>query len=112
MGVEDIMVEPSVDVHEGILELEKLFIGSKSENFFPVLIINNDTKFRLNFKKLIETQEFSYKKYIGNRVKVFGKSDILRGHSRINVDSMDFLDHNNDSNETSKDGDGIVGGAV
>ena len=106
------MVDPSVHVHEGILELEKLFIGSKSENFYPVLIINSDNKYRLNFKKLIETKEFSYKNYIGNRVKIFGKSDILRGHSRINVDSIDFIDHSNDSNEISKDGDGIEGGAV
>jgi hypothetical protein len=112
MGIKDIMVEPDVDVHEGVLELEKLFIGSKSENFYPVLIMNNNNKFRLNFKNLIETQEFSYKNYIGNRVKIFGKSDILRGHSRITVDSIDFLNHNNNSNETSNDGDSIVGGAV
>ena len=66
----------------GVLTLETMFAGSKSENIFPVLTSNDSKKFRLRLKDMPQGEDL-LGQFIGKKISVYGVADNLRGHLRI-----------------------------
>lgn len=67
----------------GILSMDRLFIGSKSEGLYPVLHTHNGQQFRLHYKGDLSLNEKTLSSYNGKTVEVVGTVDNLRGHWRI-----------------------------
>ena len=67
----------------GILSMDLLFVGSKSEGLYPVLHISNGQKFRLHYKGDVSLNEKILSSYNSKTVQVVGYADNLRGHWRI-----------------------------
>ena len=67
----------------GILTMDRLFVGSKSEGIYPVLHANNGQQFRLHYKGDISLYEKTLFRYNGKNVQVVGNVDNLRGYLRI-----------------------------
>jgi hypothetical protein len=67
----------------GLLSMERLFIGSKSEGLYPVLHADDGRQYRLHRKADISLDERTLSNYDGKRVEVIGQTDNLRGHWRL-----------------------------
>jgi len=70
---------------KGVLNREKLFVGSKSEGLYPVLSGSDGNKYRVHVKgdgpkyKTLEPFE-------GKQVSMLATQDNLRGHKRLVVE--------------------------
>ncbi len=73
----------------GYLSLDLLFPGSKSERTYPVLHGLDGLSYRLHVKGDSLFTESSLKNYVGNRVRVHGRVDDIRGHLRIVLNRND-----------------------
>jgi hypothetical protein len=71
----------------GVLSMDRLFVGSKSEGIYPVLHANTGQKFRLHYKGELSLSEKTLSSYNGKNVQVVGNVDKLRGHWRIVLSS-------------------------
>ena len=67
----------------GLLSMERLFIGSKSEGLYPVLYSDDGKQYRLHRKADISLDERTLSNYDGKIVQVIGLADNLRGHWRF-----------------------------
>ena len=67
----------------GLLSLDRLFIGSKSEGLYPVLHADDGNQYRLHYKGDISLNEKTLSNYAGKTVQVIGNVDNSRGHWRI-----------------------------
>jgi len=67
----------------GLLSMDRLFIGSKSEGLYPVLHADDGKSYRLHHKGDISLNEKNLSQYDGNTVQVIGNLDNLRGHWRF-----------------------------
>lgn len=77
------MNEKKTSSFTGILSMERLFVGSKSEGLYPILHATNGRQFRLHYKGDISLNEKTLSNYNGKTVQVVGNVDNLRGHWRI-----------------------------
>jgi len=67
----------------GLLTMDRLFVGSKSEAMYPVLHASDGREFRLHCKGVAKSDVELFSVYSGKTVKVVGIADNLRGHWRI-----------------------------
>ena len=67
----------------GLLSMERLFVGSKSEGLYPVLYSDDGKQYRLHRKADISLDERTLSNYDGKIVQVIGLADNLRGHWRF-----------------------------
>ncbi len=73
----------------GILVVERLYIGSKSEGDYPILKVDEGQSFRLHLKAEDGiTPDLT--PMIGNQLLVTGVTDIIKGFRRI-VTSLDEI---------------------
>jgi len=77
----------------GVLSMDRLFVGSKSEGLYPVLHAEDGMQFRLHYKGDVSLNEKTLANYNGKTVQVVGDADNLRGHWRVvlPVDSLPIL---------------------
>lgn len=67
----------------GLLTMDRLFVGSKSEGLYPVLHAEDGRQYRLHYKGDLSLNEKTLSSYIGKTIQVVGHVDNLRGHWRI-----------------------------
>lgn len=73
----------------GYLSLDLQFLGSKSEGTYPVLHGLDGNSYRLHVKGDSLFSESTLEVFAGNRVRVHGCVDDIRGHLRIVLDRND-----------------------
>ncbi len=72
----------------GTLSSQRLFVGSKSEGFYPVLDAEDGTRYRLRVSGgMSESPHDPLAPFYGARVRVQGQADRLRGHWRLTLSS-------------------------
>jgi hypothetical protein len=67
----------------GLLTMDRLFAGSKSEGLYPVLHAEDGRQYRLHYKGDLSLNEKTLSSYDGKTIQVNGDVDNLRGHLRI-----------------------------
>ena len=67
----------------GLLTMDRLFVGSKSEGLYPVLHAEDGRQYRLHYKGDLSLNEKTLSRYDGKTIQVNGHVDNLRGQSRI-----------------------------
>jgi hypothetical protein len=67
----------------GLLTIDRMFVGSKSEGLYPVLHTEDGRQYRLHFKGDLSLNEKTLYSYDGKTIQVNGHVDNLRGHWRI-----------------------------
>ena len=67
----------------GLLTMDRLFVGSKSEGLYPVLHAEDGRQYRLHYKGDLSLNEKTLSSYVGKTIQVNGHVDNLRGQSRI-----------------------------
>ena len=77
------MNEKKPSHHIGLLTMDRLFVGSKSEGLYPVLHAVDGQHYRLHYKGDISLNEKTLSQYAGKTVQIIGNVDNLRGHLRI-----------------------------
>ena len=77
------MKEKRHESFSGLITMDRLFIGSKSEGVYPVLHTDSGTTYRLYFRGKAPLDEPTFSSFIGNEVTVTGVADDIRGHWRI-----------------------------
>ena len=77
------MNEKQTSLLIGLLSMDRLFVGSKSEGLYPVLHTDDGKKYRLHHKRDISLNEKTLSQYDGNTIQVIGHLDNLRGHWRF-----------------------------
>jgi hypothetical protein len=77
------MNEKKPSHHIGLLTMDRLFVGSKSEGLYPVLHADDGQHYRLHYKGGISLKETTLAPYVGKTVQVIGSVDNLRGHWRL-----------------------------
>ncbi|TRZ76617.1 MAG: hypothetical protein D4R94_04565 [Chitinophagaceae bacterium] len=77
------MNEQNLSSFIGVIRMDRLFVGSKSEGLYPVLHAENGKQFRLHHKGDISMNEKMLSSYDGKTVQITGNVDNLRGHWRI-----------------------------
>lgn len=70
---------------KGVLNREKLFVGSKSEGLYPVLSGSDGIKYRVHVKG-DDPQYKSLEPFEGKQVCMLATQDNLRGHKRLVVE--------------------------
>lgn len=92
---------------KGVLNREKLFVGSKSEGLYPVLYGSDGIKYRVHVKgdgpkyKLLEPFE-------GKQVCMLATQDNLRGHKRlvvefVSTETLSIIEEQNQTPDPSQD---------
>ncbi len=71
----------------GLVRLETLFKGSKSEGLFPVLITEDGEQFRIHIRGNQIRDSVSLANLDGQNVCLVGYVDDIKGHIRIVIDS-------------------------
>lgn len=71
----------------GTLSSQRLFIGSKSEGFYPVLDAEDGTRYRLRVNAGSADPQDPFVPFYGRLVRVHGEADRLRGHWRLTLQS-------------------------
>ena len=93
------MNKDKTTMYSGLLTLERLFIGSKSEGIYPVLTAEDGRMYRIHQKGQKHLAlEFCVER-LGSKVQVEGIANNLRGHWRIILEageSSDFIKIIND----------------
>ena len=74
--------------YRGIITNDLLFIGSRSEGYYPVLNSEDGVKYRLHYKGDSSFNEISLNSLIGTTVEITGVADKKRGHWRIVISSV------------------------
>jgi hypothetical protein len=69
----------------GVLSLQRLFVGSKSEGMYPVFDAEDGTRYRVRLQGDAPTGADPLAPYFGQRVKVSCATDRLRGHWRMTI---------------------------
>jgi len=69
----------------GTLSSQRLFIGSKSEGFYPVLDAEDGTRYRLRLDAGSTESQDPLAPFYGRLVRVHGLADRLRGHWRLTL---------------------------
>lgn len=69
----------------GVLSLQRLFVGSKSEGMYPVFDSEDGTRYRVRLQGDTPPETDPLAPYFGQRVKVSGNTDRLRGHWRMTI---------------------------
>jgi len=68
---------------EGLISLDTLYVGSKSEALYPVLTSHDGSRYRIH----IEGNEIADAPFLahldGRLVEMFGRVDDIKGHKRI-----------------------------
>ena len=77
------MNEKTLSCLTGLLSMERLFVGSKSEGLYPVLYADDGQHYRLHYKGDISLNEKTLAPFEGKTVQVIGSVDQLRGHWRM-----------------------------
>jgi len=77
------MKEKTLSCFTGLLSMDRLFVGSKSEGLYPVLHVDDGQHYRLHYKGDISLNEKTLAPYEGKTVQVIGSVDNLRGHWRM-----------------------------
>jgi len=77
------MNEKTLSCLTGLLSMERLFVGSKSEGLYPVLHADDGQHYRLHYKGDISLNEKTLAPFEGKTVQVIGSVDNLRGHWRM-----------------------------
>lgn len=77
----------NIKCYNGIVTKDLLFIGTKSEGYYPVLNTEDGIKYRLHYKGDRTFNEITLDRFIGSRVRINGVSDKKRGHWRIVISS-------------------------
>jgi hypothetical protein len=67
----------------GLLSMDRLFVGSKSEGLYPVLHAEDGRQYRLHYKGDLSLNEKTLSSYDGKSIQVNGHVDNLRGQWRI-----------------------------
>ena len=67
----------------GLLTMDRLFVGSKSEGLYPVLHAEDGRQYRLHYKGDLSLNEKTLSSYDRKTIQVNGDVDNLRGHLRI-----------------------------
>ena len=75
------------EVHEGFFCLKVLYLGSKSESEYPVLVGDNGLLYRVHVKSSKLRIDPYLSPFFDKHVLINGKLDRLRGHRRIVIDS-------------------------
>lgn len=76
-----------IQYYSGIVTKDLLFLGSKSEGYYPVLHSEDGVKYRLHCKGDSTFNEKTLETFIGSRVRINGAADKKRGHWRIVISS-------------------------
>jgi hypothetical protein len=71
----------------GLVRLETLFKGSKSEGLFPVLITEDGEHFRIHIKGNQSKDSAPLANLDGQKVCLAGYVDDIKGHIRIVIDA-------------------------
>ena len=77
------MNEKTLSCLTGLLSMDHLFVGSKSEGLYPVLHADDGQHYRLHYKGDISLNEKTLAPFEGKTVQVIGSVDNLRGHWRM-----------------------------
>jgi len=67
----------------GLLTIDRMFVGSKSEGLYPVLHAEDGRQYRLHYRGDLSLNEKTLYSYDGKTIQVNGHVDNLRGHWRI-----------------------------
>ena len=67
----------------GLLTMDRMFVGSKSEGLYPVLYADDGQHYRLHYRGDISLNEKTLSSYSGKTIQVIGNVDNLRGHWRL-----------------------------
>jgi len=67
----------------GLLTIDRMFVGSKSEGLYPVLHAEDGRQYRLHYKGDLSLNEKTLSSFDGKTIQVNGHIDNLRGHWRI-----------------------------
>jgi len=73
----------------GKLSLDLLFKDSKSEGFYPVLHCEDGISYRVYLKGIDSLHKDLLSHFMDQPVSLLGRTDNLRGHWRLVVDSND-----------------------
>ncbi len=76
--------------YKGFLSLRLLYVGSKSESEYPSLLDDQDNLFRIHVTGSKQKVDPFLIPYLNQYVQIYGKSDKLRGHTRIVIDSLNL----------------------
>jgi hypothetical protein len=74
----------------GLLTMDRLFVGSKSEGLYPLLHAEDSRQYRLHYKGDLSQNEKTLSSYDGKTIQVSGHVDNLRGHWRIVLTADDL----------------------
>ena len=77
------MKEKTLSCLTGLMSMDRLFVGSKSEGLYPMLHADDGQHYRLHYKGDIPLNEKTLAPYGGKTVQVIGSVDNLRGHWRM-----------------------------
>lgn len=69
----------------GVLSLEKLFTGSKSEGLYPVFQTQDGTRYRIRLVGTGGSGADPLLDFYGQTVRISGLTDRLRGHWRMTL---------------------------
>ncbi len=69
----------------GVLSLQKLFTGSKSEGLYPVFEAQDGTRYRIRLTGAGSLESDPLSAFYGQRVRISGLTDRLRGHWRMTL---------------------------
>lgn len=69
----------------GVLSLQKLFTGSKSEGTYPVFVADDGTRYRIRLVGAGEMNSDPLLAFYGQTVRISGLTDRLRGHWRMTL---------------------------
>ena len=69
----------------GVLSLQRLFIGSKSEGLYPVFDQDDGTRYRIRLIRDLPSEQDPLVPFYGQRVKVLATTDRQRGHWRMTL---------------------------
>lgn len=78
---------PSPSPMLGVLSLQKLFKGSKSEGLYPVFETQDGTCYRIRLIGPAEVDTDPMAPFYGQNVRISGQTDRLRGHWRLTLHS-------------------------
>jgi hypothetical protein len=77
------MVNNNLPIYCGLLKMERLFIGSKSERVYPIMYGEDGRRFRIHQKGQKIPSLNLLAGYENCKVQIQGHADNLRGHWRL-----------------------------
>jgi hypothetical protein len=92
---------------KGVLNREKLFVGSKSEGLYPVLSGSDGMKYRVHVKGDGPKYK-SLEPFEGKQVCMLATQDNLRGHKRlvvefVSTETLSIIEEQNQTPDPSQD---------